>query len=371
MQLPIDVVRAIDAQATKWKVPIAHLAAVVEVESNGKIFGPDGLPVILYEPHLFARKLKGEALAEALAFTFPFNNERLRIASRVWDKALYPRSQAARWAQVEYAQKHLIKHGEPDVPAFESASYGVGQVLGEWWDELGFASINEFFDTMKSGAEGQIEVMMRFISKNGLLDELRDGRWKAFARGYNGPSYAKNGYDRKLAKAAAAHGGDIAKPDGMLRIGAKGKRVRELQALLVRAGYSVRVDGDFGASTKKAVMAFQEASGITVDGVVGPETQKALAKYRQGVGDKPGEQKVTEVKEVVEGAVGGIGGEAVIEGAKRTVEASKDDLINLGVNLPIINYLIAGLGVVAAGLAVAALAYAAWGLIKARRTVEA
>ena len=371
MQLPIDVVRAIDAQATKWNVPVAHLAAVVEVESNGKIYGPGKLPMVLYEPHLFARKLKGESLEEALSFSFLFRNVSLRIASKVWNKKLYPASQEGRWAQIDQAQRHQVRHGDSDVAAFESASYGVGQVLGEWWDELGFPTFNEFFDTMKSGAEGQIEVMMRYIRVNDLMDELREGRWTAFARGYNGPAYAKNGYHTKMAEAAARHGGEAAETDGMLRLGAKGKRVRELQALLVRAGYQLKVDGDFGPSTKAALREFQKARGITVDGIAGPETQKALAKYRQGDGDKPGEQKPIEIKEVVEGAVVGTGGNVAIEAAKDAVEASKDDLINLGLNLPIIDYVVAGLGFVAAALAVAAIGYVAWGLIKSRMTKEA
>ena len=131
------------------------------------------------------------------------------------------------------------------------------------------------------------------------------------------------------------------------------------------------MDGDFGPSTKAALREFQKARGITVDGIAGPETQKALAKYRQGDGDKPGEQKPIEIKEVVEGAVVGTGGNVAIEAAKDAVEASKDDLINLGLNLPIIDYVVAGLGFVAAALAVAAIGYVAWGLIKSRMTKEA
>src|SRR5690606_38313771 len=108
----------------------------------------------------------------------------------------------------------------------EATSYGVGQVLGLHWKALGFDSVKAMVDYMHEGVEAQIDVMLRYVMENGLDDELRDGRWKAFARGYNGPAYAKNRYDEKMAEAALRYGGQIAAPDGLLRMGAKGKRVR-------------------------------------------------------------------------------------------------------------------------------------------------
>jgi hypothetical protein len=46
--------------------------------------------------------------------------------------------------------------------------------------------------------------MMNFIEHNGLMDELRRGDWRGFARRYNGSGYAANSYDTKLAAAAKA-----------------------------------------------------------------------------------------------------------------------------------------------------------------------
>jgi AP-3 complex subunit delta-1 len=40
-----------------------------------------------------------------------------------------------------------------------------------------------------------------FIKNAGLLDELKDLNWAGFAKGYNGPAYAQNKYDEKLATA--------------------------------------------------------------------------------------------------------------------------------------------------------------------------
>jgi hypothetical protein len=60
--------------------------------------------------------------------------------------------------------------------------------------------------------------------------------------------------------------------------GASGADVRELQQLLKARGYTVSVDGDFGAATQKAVESFQRSEGLSHDGVVGPKTWAALAK---------------------------------------------------------------------------------------------
>ena len=54
--------------------------------------------------------------------------------------------------------------------------------------------------------------------------------------------------------------------------------VVELQRALSRAGYDPGpADGTFGRLTEAAVVAFQEANGLSVDGRVGPETASALS----------------------------------------------------------------------------------------------
>lgn len=53
--------------------------------------------------------------------------------------------------------------------------------------------------------------------------------------------------------------------------------VRELQRALSAAGFDPgSADGTFGRRTEAAVVAFQEANGLSVDGRVGPETASAL-----------------------------------------------------------------------------------------------
>jgi len=58
----------------------------------------------------------------------------------------------------------------------------------------------------------------------------------------------------------------------VLRPGAKGENVIELQKHLVALGHSIVVDGVYGPATTAAVKAFQAANSLTVDGKAGPKT---------------------------------------------------------------------------------------------------
>ncbi|GAA3389824.1 hypothetical protein GCM10017752_15890 [Streptomyces roseoviridis] len=58
--------------------------------------------------------------------------------------------------------------------------------------------------------------------------------------------------------------------------GAKGNTVKAVQALLNGHGGKLDVDGDFGAGTRDAVVAFQRSKSLDADGIVGPRTWQAL-----------------------------------------------------------------------------------------------
>jgi len=72
-------------------------------------------------------------------------------------------------------------------------------------------------------------------------------------------------------------------PEGVvLRRGAKGAEVKQVQEALVALGYSTTIDGKFGPATAQAVKSFQASSGLTDDGVVGPATLSALSAAVNG-----------------------------------------------------------------------------------------
>jgi peptidoglycan hydrolase-like protein with peptidoglycan-binding domain len=63
-----------------------------------------------------------------------------------------------------------------------------------------------------------------------------------------------------------------------LEYGNSGVSVRVLQRLLVSNGYTVRVDGLFGAFTETGVKAFQSSHNLATDGIVGENTWRELTK---------------------------------------------------------------------------------------------
>jgi peptidoglycan hydrolase-like protein with peptidoglycan-binding domain len=75
---------------------------------------------------------------------------------------------------------------------------------------------------------------------------------------------------------------------GVLSIGSKGSPVLKLQERLLALGYRPgAVDGNFGASTASAVLAFQKREGLSRTSAVGPQLQIALS-HPTGAGPRRG-----------------------------------------------------------------------------------
>lgn len=88
--------------------------------------------------------------------------------------------------------------------AFEFASWGKFQIMGMWWDELGYESVLEFVYSMTRSEAAHFEAFARYIEHAGLKSALKriDGNpvnAQAFAKGYNGVAYKKYSYDTKIA----------------------------------------------------------------------------------------------------------------------------------------------------------------------------
>lgn len=75
-----------------------------------------------------------------------------------------------------------------------------------------------------------------------------------------------------------------------LQYGDSGDKVTALQTALTKLGYDAGgVDGRFGAGTRKAVIAFQKACGLTADGLAGTKTQNLLySKANESTGSDTG-----------------------------------------------------------------------------------
>lgn len=269
-----DVVAEITAIAAEFGFEPAALLAVAEVESGGSAFAiVDGRrePVIRFEGHYFDRRLSGERLAQARA---------AGLASPDAGAIPNPRSQAGRWSLLERAAAIDRK------AAYESVSWGLGQVMGAHWVWLGYSDVEALVSSTRGSIGGQARLMGRYIVKAGLSEALRIRDWAAFARGYNGPAFRKNAYDRKLAAAYRRHLAGQRAPSSraasVLRQGDAGNAVSDLQRSLSASGYTVKVDGVFGPATLRAVKAFQSRHGLSIDGIAGSATLAVLASKGSG-----------------------------------------------------------------------------------------
>lgn len=169
----------------------AALRAVIEIECRGDGFDANGLPVILYERHIFYRLLRSINWI---------------TKSNEWAKA-YPdlcNPSSGGYGKLSAQHDKLDRAAKlnRDV-ALQSCSWGVGQVMGFHWKALGYASIQEFVNLMYRDEAAQLDAMCRFIKVNKLVGALQRHDWAAFARGYNGGDYKRNNYDTRLATAYA------------------------------------------------------------------------------------------------------------------------------------------------------------------------
>jgi hypothetical protein len=261
---------AIAEVAAQYAIEPAALIAVAETESGGAaLYRINGKaePPIRFEGHYFYRRLPATRRNRAVA---------TGLAHPRAGGVANPRSQTARW-------KLLNRAASIDRPAAqESTSWGIGQVMGAHWRWLGMASVDALVAEARGGVEGQVRLMAKFIDKAGLRERLDNRDWAGFARAYNGPGYRANRYDAKLAAAYSRHGGD---PDArgrhdlaVLRAGAQGGAVEDLQRWLRVLGFPLIADGDFGPATERALQSFQKEAGLNADGAFGAESFAAMAR---------------------------------------------------------------------------------------------
>ena len=144
--------------ADELKLEPALIQAVIVVESSGSGFLPAGakspagrivagLPKILFEPHVWWRRLKAQRPSYNPAGLLTRDDvKRLHpnlheILYERWGAKPYG-STNSQWDRLERAR--AINRPSSD----ESASWGSFQILGENWQSLGYESTDEFVEKM-------------------------------------------------------------------------------------------------------------------------------------------------------------------------------------------------------------------------------
>lgn len=182
-----DLQRAAD----RLGVPLASVMAVNQVESRGEGFAANGRPVILFERHVMHARLQANGLSEAEADALAAKHPAL--VNRKSGGYIGGTAEHQRLAQAQ--QIHATA-------ALESASWGLFQIMGHHWQRLGYFDAQHFADTMALSEAAQLDAFVTFIETDPALHKaLKARKWAEFARRYNGPAYAKNLYDVKLARA--------------------------------------------------------------------------------------------------------------------------------------------------------------------------
>jgi hypothetical protein len=176
--------------ARELGVDVATIRAVAEVESSGSGFTQDGRPTILYEAHVFHRQTRGRHAGVC-------DRRGVALSSPRWDRALYGRAGAAQHDRLDDASAF-----DWDA-AHKACSWGLFQILGENHKRAGHETIRSFVDAMHNGgAAAHLDAFVAFIKGDKrLVEALSRHDWREFARLYNGPGYAANQYDTKLARA--------------------------------------------------------------------------------------------------------------------------------------------------------------------------
>lgn len=288
----IETTAIISKLAKEYSIETAALLAIVETESAGVSFwkvGSFDKPAIRFEGHYFYDRIPESRRAEAV---------KLGLAHPDAGVVKNPKSYAARYALLERARAF------DENAALESTSWGLGQVMGANWRDLGYKSVKDFVSKQNT-IEGQVEAMLRFIKVNGLIKYINAKNWKAFASRYNGPAYKKNKYDTKMADAYSRYStGTVAQSDAGV--------IHFMQNMLNAVGeYKLKVDGVMGPQTKTALMDFQLKNGLVADGIYGPLTREELEKDYVDAANKR-EDILGKI-----GTIGGASGTAISEAAKQ------------------------------------------------------
>lgn len=168
----------------------AALKAVQQVETGGRGgFFAEGKPAILFEGHIFWGQLKKRGI-----------NPEDHVSGN--EDILYPK-----WTKRHYAggireYDRLEKARKINREAADaSASWGMFQIMGFNYAACGEESVAGFVAAICESELRQLILSGRFIRKAGMLPALQNRNWAEFAKRYNGPAYAQNRYDEKLAAA--------------------------------------------------------------------------------------------------------------------------------------------------------------------------
>jgi hypothetical protein len=187
---PVLTLSDFDRAAQALGCDAAAIRAVCKVEAPLGGFQADEMPTILFERHKFSELTGGQ-----------FDRGHPDISSpNAGGYGLYS-NQHARLARATRLDRDA---------ALKATSWGKFQIMGANHAQAGFPTLQGFINAMYDSEDAHLDAFVEFIRNDHrkhavsgltMLQALRAHDWASFARLYNGPRYAVNQYDVKLAEA--------------------------------------------------------------------------------------------------------------------------------------------------------------------------
>lgn len=176
-------------------VETAAIKAVVDIEAGKQhqgFFAP-GKPLVNFDLSMFRQHARR-------------NGINLSRYSRT-HAVVFSSPNARRYGSTQAAQQERLRTARTidNKTAVQGTFWGMFQIGGFNWKICGCESIDEFVERMSRSERDQLELFAEFIKNSGLLPALKSKNWAAFARRYNGASYASRGYHTRMAAAYARH----------------------------------------------------------------------------------------------------------------------------------------------------------------------
>jgi N-acetylmuramidase/Putative peptidoglycan binding domain len=228
---------ALDQVCQKLGVGPAEIWALTFTETDSPFGGfySDKRPQILFERHIFHRLTNGQ-----------FDDSYPDISNST--PGGYGPGGSHQYDRLSLAM------GLDESAALQSASWGIGQVLGENYVSAGCTS-PEVLVTQQFGSEdAQLLAVANEIIADGAAEAFAAHDWARFARIYNGPGYASNNYDEHLRSWYDKFSSAL--PD---------LKVRSAQLNLMYLGlHPGGIDGAWGKLTRLAMNDFQTAKGMPI-----------------------------------------------------------------------------------------------------------
>lgn len=175
--------------ARELGVEVAAIKAVVEIETGRTYrgFNEDKTPIVSFNIKVFDTMTR---------------RHKVRLADYTQSHPLvFAGLDVERFGSPQAAEHARLREAMSidSVCAIEGTFWGMFQIGGFNWRRCAAASPFEFMELMSRSERDQLDLFAAFIANSGLLKYLREKNWTAFARGYNGPTYAANAYHTRLA----------------------------------------------------------------------------------------------------------------------------------------------------------------------------